>query len=56
MDKRKFIFWGVVLSIGLMLTGCAGDYGAHDNSDYPYYNQGYGYYGSPYYRENHGGW
>ena len=56
MDKKKFIFWGVFLLIGLMLTGCAGDYGAHGYSDYPYYNQGYGYSGSPYYHENHGGW
>jgi hypothetical protein len=56
MDKKKFVFWGIVLLIGLMLTGCAGDYGAHGYSDYPYYNQDYGYSGSPYYHENHGGW
>ena len=56
MDKKKFIFWGVVLLIGLMLTGCAGGYGAHGYSDYPSYNQDYGYHGSPYYHENHGGY
>ena len=56
MDQRKLFLWGVVLLIGLMLTGCAGDYGAHSYSDYPYYNQGYRNYQSPYYHENRGGW
>lgn len=52
MDKRKFIFWGAVLLIGLMLTGCAGFYGPSEY-DNPY--SGYGYRGSPY-REYRGGW
>jgi hypothetical protein len=58
MDKKKFVLWGFVLLIGLMLTSCAADYGAHGYSDYPYYdyNQGYGYSNSPYYHENHGGY
>jgi len=56
MDKRKFIFWGAVLLIGLMLTGCAGYYGGYGQYDYPYNDYGYGYYGSPYYREYRGGW
>jgi len=56
MDKRRFIFWGVVLLIGLMLTGCAGYYGAYGHYDYPYNDYGYGYNGSPYYHENRGGW
>jgi hypothetical protein len=56
MDKRKFIFWGIVLLIGLLLTSCAGYYGGYGYYDYPYNGYGYGYYGSPYYREYRGGW
>jgi hypothetical protein len=56
MDKKKFISWGIVLLTWLILTGCAGSYGAKSYSDYPYSNKDYGYYGSPYYHENHGGW
>jgi hypothetical protein len=55
MDKKKLFLGGVVLLIGLILTGCAGYYGAHSYSDYPYYNQGYGNYQSPYH-EYRGGW
>ena len=58
MDKKKFLHLGIVLLIGLMLTGCAANYAAHGYSGVPYndYNQGYGDSGSPYYHENHGGY
>ena len=49
MNKKKIIFWGIVLLIGLLLTGCAGYYGGYGYYDYPYYDYGYGYYGYPYY-------
>lgn len=59
MHKKKIGFWGIVLLVGLMLTGCAGYYGGygyHDFPnkhygyyDYPYNNYGYGFYGYPYY-------
>ena len=53
MDKKKMIFWGIVLLIGLMLSGCAGYYGGYGYYDYPYYDYGYGYYGYPYNYYNH---
>ena len=49
MNKNKIILWGIVLLIGLLLTGCVGYYGGYGYSDYPYYDYGYGYYGYPYY-------
>ena len=57
MDKKTIFVLGIVLLIGLMLTGCAGYYGGYGYydypffgyDDYPYYNYGYGYYGYPYY-------
>ena len=49
MNKNRIIFWGIVLLIGLLLTGCAGYYGGYGYPDYPYYDYGYGYYGYPYY-------
>ena len=55
MNKKKIISWGIVLLIGLMLTGCAGYYGGYGYYDYPYYGYYdygypfYGYYGYPYY-------
>jgi hypothetical protein len=47
MDKRKFIFWGAVLLIGLMLTGCAGYYGGYGYREYPYYDNPYPSYNCP---------
>jgi hypothetical protein len=38
MNKKKIIFWGIVLLIGLMLTGCAGYYAGYGYSDRPYYD------------------
>jgi hypothetical protein len=49
MNKKKIVFWGIVLLIGFMLTGCAGYYGGYGYNDYPYNNYDYGYYGYPYY-------
>ena len=49
MDKKRIVILGIVLLIGLMLTGCAGYYGGYGYYDYPYNNYGYGYYGYPYY-------
>jgi hypothetical protein len=58
MDKKKITLWGIVLLIGLMLTGCA----AYDAGyfDYPYYyhdyDHGYPYYGDHHeFREHHDG-
>jgi len=48
MNKKKIIFWGITLLIGVMLTGCAGYYGGYGYYDSPYYDYDYGYYGSPY--------
>ena len=44
MNKRRIIFWGIVLLFGLMLTGCAGYYGGYGHSDqFPYnYTPGVG--------------
>ena len=54
MDKKKIFMLGIVLLIGLMLTGCASYYGGHPS---PYYNLGlgFGYYGYPYDHEYEGG-
>jgi hypothetical protein len=42
MNKKKLIFWGVVLLIGVMLTGCAGNYGGRGYNDgFPYYDYNY---------------
>jgi hypothetical protein len=50
MDKKKIILWGMILLIGLMLTGCATyDAGYYD---YPYYYYDYNY-GYPYYGHHH---
>ena len=49
MDKRTKFILGIVLLIGLMLTGCAGYYGGYGYYDYPYYDYGYRYNGYPYY-------
>ena len=51
MSKKKIFILGIVLLIGLMLTGCAGYYGGYGYYDYPYYNFGYGYYENPYYHD-----
>jgi hypothetical protein len=48
MNKKKTVFWGIVLLIGLMLTGCAGYYGGYGYYDFPYTDYGYGYYDYPY--------
>jgi hypothetical protein len=52
VDKKKITLWGIMLLIGLMLTGCA----AYDAGyyDYPYYYYGYDY-GYPYYYNHEGG-
>jgi hypothetical protein len=44
MNKERIIFWGIVLSFGLMLTGCAGCYGGYSHNDqFPYdYTPGVG--------------
>ena len=44
MNKKKIIFWGMVLLFGLMLTGCAGYYGGYGHNDqFPYdYTPGVG--------------
>jgi hypothetical protein len=49
MDKKKIFMLGIVLLIGLMMTGCAWHYGGYSS---PYYNLGlgFGYYGYPYYQ------
>jgi hypothetical protein len=54
MDKKKPLILGIVLLIGLMLTGCAW---YHNGSTSPYYNLGlgFGYYGYPYDHEYEGG-
>ena len=49
MDKKKIVALGIVLLIGLMLTGCVGYYGGYGYYDYPYYNNSYGYYLYPSY-------
>jgi len=48
MNKKKIIFLGIVMLIGLILTGCAGYYGGYGYYDFPYYDHDYGYYGYPY--------
>ena len=53
MDKRKIVALGIVLLIGLMLTGCVGYYGGYGYYDDPYYDSGYRYYGNPYYHHGH---
>jgi len=47
MNKRKITLWGIVLLIGLMLTGCAAYEGGY--YEYPYYYD----YGYPYYGDHH---
>jgi hypothetical protein len=53
MDKKKIAALGIVLLIGLLLTGCVGYYGGDGYYDYPYYDSGYRYYGYPYYHHDH---
>ena len=53
MDKKKIVTLGIVLLIGLILTGCAAYYGGYGYYDFPYYDSGYGYYGYPYYHHDH---
>lgn len=53
VDRKKIIFWGIALLMGLMLAGCAATYGGYGYYDYPYYDYDYGYYGSPYYYRHH---
>jgi hypothetical protein len=48
MNKKKIIFWGITLLIGLMLTGCAGYYGDYGYREYPRYdNYPYPFYNCP---------
>jgi hypothetical protein len=44
MNKKRIIFWGIVLLFGLMLTGCAWYYGGYGHNDqFPYdYTPGVG--------------
>jgi hypothetical protein len=53
MDKKKVIFGGLALLIGLMLAGCAGYYSGYGYHEYPYHDYYYGYYGYPYDHERH---
>ena len=58
MGRKKIVTLGVVLLIGLMLTGCVGYYGGYGYYDYPYADYGYRFYGFPYHhghewREHH---
>jgi hypothetical protein len=48
MNKKKIILWGIMLLIGLMLTGCAGYYGGYGYREYPYYDNCPGDYGKQY--------
>lgn len=41
MNKKKIFILGIVLLIGLMLTGCAGYYGGYGYREYPYYDNPY---------------
>ena len=52
MDKKKIVILGIVLLIGLMLSGCAGYYGGYGYYDFPYNN--YGYYSYPYNNDGYG--
>ena len=45
MNKRTISILGIVLLVGLTLTGCAGYYSGYGHYDYPYYDNGYRYYG-----------
>jgi len=51
MNKNRIIFWGIVLLIGLMLTGCAGYYSGYGYYESPYYDYDYGYYPYLHHRE-----
>jgi len=53
MNKKKIVFLGIMLLIGLMLTGCAGYYGGNGYYDFPYYDHDNGYYGYPYNNYGH---
>ena len=48
MNKKKMISAGIILMIGLILTGCAGYYGGYGYES-PYYYGGYGHGEYPYY-------
>jgi len=48
MNKKKIIFWGITLLIGLMLTGCAEYSGGYGYREYPYYDNCPGDYGTHY--------
>ena len=52
MVRKVMIICGVLLLIGIMLTGCAGYYSGYGYYDYPYYDYGDGYYGYPYHQGN----
>ena len=45
MDRKTIFSLGIVLLVGLTLTGCAGYYSGYGHYDYPYYDNGYRYYG-----------
>jgi hypothetical protein len=47
MNKKKILIFGIVLLIGLMLTGCAGYYGGYGYREYPYYDYPYPFYNCP---------
>ena len=49
MNKKKMILWGIVLLVGLILTGCVGHYGGYGYDESPYYYGGYGHGEYPYY-------
>ena len=54
MNKKRIVFWGMIMLIGLVLTGCAGYYSGYGYYGNPYYNDyDYGYYAYPYYHEHH---
>ena len=44
MSKIRIFVWEILFLIGLMLTSCAGYYGAYGYYDYPYYNNPYGHF------------
>jgi hypothetical protein len=50
MYKKKTVILGIVLLIGLMLTGCAGYYSGYGYYESPYYQYDYGYYPYPHHR------
>jgi len=47
MNKKKIFILGIVLLIGLMLTGCAGYNGGYGYREYPYYDNPYPFHNCP---------